>query len=115
LCRADILWTRVLLNLCRGYFEYSGTVIDAAAEITLSDIQKNLGFCALSSVFNSKTSISKGSLLALELAVYRHLDLYRFNSLASIRRTSSKDNVAPILEKTKSIALRPKAIGFLCF
>jgi len=43
------------------------------------------------------------------------IHLGRFNSLASISCTSRKDNVAPTLEKTKSIALRAKAIGFLSF
>ncbi|MFT7056591.1 MAG: hypothetical protein ACJAR3_002227, partial [Roseivirga sp.] len=48
-------------------------------------------------------AINRKAALGWELAVYRHLNLYRFNSLASISCTSRKDNVAPILEKTKSI------------
>jgi hypothetical protein len=37
----------------------------------------------------------------------------RFCSEASISCTLRKANLAPVLEKTTGIALRPKAIGFL--
>jgi hypothetical protein len=46
-------------------------------------------------------------------AVFRTPQSDRFCSEASISCTLRKANLAPVLEKTTGIALRPKAIGFL--